>query len=288
MFHPHANRLLTCTVVSCLLMATIAGCSSSSETRRGKLSDAMEKASEENKGDRKVPTEPAQPTPVAVGNVETRLNPTDTSVQSGPEQQKDITTDSLRERPSSRMWLGIRLGGGTLKAGDFEGIGEFGVSAGSYISDRFYGEVWGFFSSSTLIETAALNKSIKDGVIITGIGLEGKYFLTPSYTFLGPYLLLGMNFSHMSWDYQNAITANKYDNSGNVIGTDRITSDALSGLDMFVGAGLHLFQFSGFHVGAELAPGLILWSNATSEGFDNDVFKTFFYLKFRVHINFGL
>lgn len=282
------KKSITLLFTVCFSLCFIVGCSSTNETRRGKLSDAMDKASEENKEDRKVPTEPSHPTPVAEGAVNSEETSPDTSSQPIPERHEDVRPESSQGKSLSPLWVGLRFGGGTLKAGAFEAIGEFGILVGSYFGDRAYGEVWGFFSAASLTETASLNKSIKDGVAIFGIGIEGKYFLTPSYTFMGPYLLGGLNFSHMTWDYRKAITANTYDNYGNVIRSDRITNDGLSGLDMFVGAGFHLFQFSGLHIGAEITPGLILWSNTTSEGFDNDVFNTFFYLKLRAHVSFGL
>jgi len=40
--------------------------------------------------------------------------------------------------------------------------------------------------------------------------------------------------------------------------------------------------------GAELVPGIIFWGWNTYEGFENDVFNPFLYLKLRLVINFDI
>ncbi|MBI3004277.1 MAG: hypothetical protein HYY49_02540 [Ignavibacteriales bacterium] len=270
-----------------LFMVFFTGCAGSDETRRGSLGDAMDKASDENKGRRKVQTEPAYPPPEPEVIVESGAVHYDISDATSNDRE-DNPTLAQDEKSSISPWLGLKIGGGSLKAKDFNSIGELGLTLGTYIDSHFYVELWGYLGGSSLTETSSLVKSVKDGVGFAGIGVEGKYFLTPSHTFLGPYGLAGISFFGMSWDYKNPIVADKYDDFGNVIGPETIYRDDLSGLDLFVGVGFHVAQFSWAQLGGEITSGVMLWSSTTGEGFDNDIFDPFTYVKLRFHLNIAI
>ena len=78
-----------------------------------------------------------------------------------------------------------------------------------------------------------------------------------------------------------------YDEYGNALGMETISSDGLSGFEIYAGLGLNVVQTDGFQLGAEALPGLIAWGGETSEGFDNDVFHTFYYTKLKFFLRFG-
>ena len=104
---------------------------------------------------------------------------------------------------------------------------------------------------------------------------------------MGLYLCAGLGYTYMRWSYKNPFQAMAYGEYGDELGMDTISSDGLSGFELYTGLGLNLVQTEGFQLGAEALPGLIIWGGETSEGFDNDVFDTFYYTKLKIFLRFG-
>ena len=50
-----------------------------------------------------------------------------------------------------------------------------------------------------------------------------------------------------------------YDEYGNEMGMDMISSDGASGFELYAGLGLNVVQTEGFQLGGEVLPGLIAW-----------------------------
>ncbi|HLF19976.1 MAG TPA: hypothetical protein VI704_04225, partial [Bacteroidota bacterium] len=115
--------------------------------------------------------------------VEMEPAPPDTSAWHEREGDEDFISYPPKKEDSKPAWVGLRIGGGTLKAADFNGIGELGITLGTYFDDQIYGELWGYIGGSSLTGSSPLNKSITESVTFAGLGAEGKYFLTPSHTF---------------------------------------------------------------------------------------------------------
>jgi len=129
--------------------------------------------------------------------------------------------------------------------------------------------------------TSVLKQSLDGGITLLNLGLIYRWFSTPEHTFLGQYFTLGLKYNYMIW-------ADTYDDWGNVTGTEKITYDRLSGFEFFSGIGFHILQVEEIQIGGEFSPGVIFWFGETSEGFENDVFSTFWYVKFKVLVNFRI
>jgi len=136
--------------------------------------------------------------------------------------------------------------------------------------------------------TSVLKQSLDGGITLLNLGLIYRWFSTPEHTFLGQYFTLGLKYNYMIWSYKNPIWADTYDDWGNVTGTEKITYDRLSGFEFFSGIGFHILQVEEIQIGGEFSPGVIFWFGETSEGFENDVFSTFWYVKFKVLVNFRI
>lgn len=274
-----------------LAMALLLSCSGSGANRRGKLSDAMGKTSDKHQGDRKAETEPApdRETDENVERAET-ASPPDSGVTATGEEAEEASLAGEDTSPnsdiSSSWWTTLSFGKALTTQEGFAGLNQFNLTFGNYLSWRWRGEVVLGGGWAPVEESSELRNSLKKNVVILSFGLGAKYYLTRQHTFLGNYLLGGLNFSFMFWEYKNAITADVYDDYGNVTGTEEIHSDNIGGLDIYLGIGFNLAQSSRFQLGLEAVPGILLWDDKTRQGFDNDVFKPAAYAKLKVVVNF--
>jgi hypothetical protein len=238
-------------------------CSSFTGVRRGKLSDAMDKASDEHEGDR---------------TVDTDFEPGDYYYEYEETTGTEETTDDFEAKiDSSIEKMGLTysfMGGpGLIKGDDFFGLNHFNASIGTYLGEYHRLELFAGFAWAPVQKTSKLNKSLESGVLMLNAGINYKLFLTPKHTFLGQYVMLGAAYNKMFWSYKNSLQ----DEYGDIIG-----ADGLDGIEIFTGIGLHLIQTKIFQIGGEIVPGIVIWGWLTDEGFDNDVFSPFWEIKFRV------
>lgn len=297
------NKLIALGLMMLLIMALLPGCSSSGANRRGKLSDAVGKASDKHQGDRKAETKPAPnreteddgetetvpAKPAGKASVKTASPPDSGVAANRPNVEeatpagKDTSMDSIFARPS---WFSLSFGKALTTQDGFAGLNQFNFMFGGYSSQRGRVEAVIGVGWAPVDEGSELRNSLEDNVIILSIGVAGKYYFTPRHTFLGNYFLGGLSLNLMLWKYKNPIEADVYDDYGNVTGTEEIDSDHIGGLDIYLGIGFNLAQTRRFQLGVEAVPGILLWGIQTHEGFDNDVFKAAAYAKLKVVVNF--
>ena len=273
----------------CLVIITalfLQSCVGTEKHRSGKLSDAMEEASDEHKGERKVNT---QPDP----DDEDEDDDIDYSVGVGSHSSSLVANDSLTadsaliDVESDLNWFTLSGGTGLLKKDDFFGLNHASLALGAYAAQRHYFEVYVGISWAPVQETSMLSESLDGGVTLLQIGGGYKFYTTPRHTFLGLYLCAGLGYAYMRWSYKNPFEAMAYDENGNELGMETISGDGVSGFEMFAGLGINLIQSKNFQLGAEVLPGLITWGGETSEGFNNDIFDTFYYTKLKLSLRFG-
>jgi len=273
-----------------LLIAFFSNCASSSHHhRRGKLSDAMEKASDESE-DREVDTEPdPDPDYYYEEDDDEYIYQSFSDDTLNQQQSSDMHPEIMdTDLESSPAWISIKGGTGFIKGKDFFGFNHFNLAAGTFPIPQHRVEFNAGFAWAPLQQTSTLKKSLDGGVTLLNLGLNYKWFTTPEHTFLGQYFSFGFKYNYMIWSYKNPILADYYDDWGNYEGTEEITGDGLSGFEFYSGIGFHVMQVKGFQIGTEVSPGVIFWVWETTEGFENDVFSTFWYVKFKVLINFRI
>lgn len=280
------QKLIVLGLMMLLIMALLPGCSGSGANRRGKLSDAMEKASDKHHGDRKTETKPP-PAPETGENTvslpDSEVTATQVEVERTSLPGEDTSPDS---DITSWGWTTLSFGTALTTQDGFAGLNQFNLTLGNYIAQRWRAEVVLGGGWAPMKEGSDLHNSLKKNVIILSIGLTAKYYLTPGHTFLGNYLLAGLSYDRMFWEYKNPITADVYDEYGNVINTEKIHSDNIGGTDIYLGIGFNLAQTRRFQLGLEAVPGILLWGSQTWGKFDNDVFKPAVYAKLKVVFNF--
>lgn len=257
------------------------GCASS---RRGKLSDAMEKASDDYEGERVIESEDTEDDDEYYYDDDDEYEYD--SVEHDDEQLVS-EYDSVPPKTSSKInRFGITFGSGLLHSDEYYGLNHFNLNFHTGKHDNVY--FTGGFSWAPIQETSELTRSIKGNIKLLNIGIGFQKYTTPPYTFMGQYFYGGINFNYMFWSYNNPIEIIDYDTGSDYYSSTTIRSDRLKGLEFYAGVGIHLIQTKSFRIGGSLSPGVILWFWDTDEGFSNDVFDPFFYLKFKIHLTFGI
>jgi hypothetical protein len=252
---------------------SLQGCCSSflSGGHRGRLSDAMEKASDDYEGEREVETEDDWQEDES--EVETVISE-DYSSTSLTGQSSVSPADSSNQM--SGKVFSMSGGPGLLSGEDFYGYHHANLGFGLcsrqlHIFQLYVGYMWVPVST-----TGTLHRSLNNGVLLLQAGAEIKYFMTPHYTFMGQYFIGGLAIHYMFWSYKNTIYADG----------ESINSDSMSGFELYAGVGINLMQTRYFQLGGECLPGMILWSKETRRGFENDVFGPFWHIKLRINVNF--
>ena len=281
-------KLVTFCIIISFIVILFQSCFGSSHHRRGKLSDAMDKASDESE-DREVETEPDPDPDYYYEDEEDEYIyhsfSDDSSDQDYEQMQPEIIGTDVESSPT---WFSIRGGTGLIKGKDFFGFNHFNIAFGDFLQPRHRVEFNAGFAWAPIQHTSVLKQSLDGGVTLLNLGLNYKWFTTPGHTFLGQYFSFGFKYNYMLWSYKNPILADYYDDWGKYEGTDEISNDGLSGFEFYTGLGFHVLQVKGFQIGTEVSPGVIFWVWETTEGFENDVFSTFWYVKFKVLVNFRI
>jgi hypothetical protein len=262
-------------------------CFGTNKNRRGKLSDAMEEASDEHESERKVDTQPDPDDEdddyiIGIVSEPDAFVETDSAYYEPPPEQ---VVDIVEEKRT--IWLTLAGGTGLLKEEDFYGLNHFNLALGAFFAERHYLELLACIGSAPIQETSLLSESLDSGVLLLQLGAGYKFYMTPPHTFMGFYFTGGLGYAYMRWSYKNPFEAMAYDEYGDELGMETISSDGVSGFELYAGIGLNVVQTEGFQLGGEVLPGLIAWGGETSEGFDNDVFDTFYYTKLKFFIRFG-
>ena len=260
-----------------LMIGLLAGCASSGGKRRGSLSDGVEKASDNNDGDRRVHTTYDPPEPSH--NYNDDYNRQEDRFLGGSSYNDDDDGTFFINKPS---FFTLKLGTGLLSHEHFYALNGFTLETGWKVEDNGKFSFYGGVEHAPVKETDEFSSSLRDGTTIGRLGLEIKYLTSPDYTFLGHYFSLGLGTNLMGWSYKNPLVA--WDDYGN---EELIYNDMLQGYEIYIGTGVNIFNPYKVKLGTEVTAGVILWDWTTMEGFDNDLFSPFFYLKLRLLFGIG-
>jgi hypothetical protein len=266
------RKMKTYYLLSVLLLTTCMafGCAVTGQrrSRHARLSEAMEKASDNHSGDRRIETatrRPYEPRPHRI-DAPHRLHDRETLETASP--AAPLPSPGKEKEP----WLiGLSAGYGVIRGDDIYQLNQVDLSVGGYLDEHQRLEGFVGIGYPLIDETADLNSSIDD-IWFVNLGGCYKYFTTPRHTFLGHYFIVGLAFTQLYWSYENAIQ----------LDDETIRNDSLQGLELFAGMGLNLAQTERFQLGLEALPSMTLWESQTDKGFDNDVFGNFYTVKVRL------
>jgi hypothetical protein len=235
----------------------------------------MDKSSDDHKGDRKVADSREE---------QDTVQTSDSLTFSG-----SVTETSGAEDKPHAKYLGLRVQSGLLYSSHYSNITGFSVALARHGKSKHRDA---FKVGAAVIPTTAesdLGGSIGD-IFQLHLGYQHRWYSTPDYTWMGLFLLAGFNVKLMFWSYRNAVYSNVYDEDGNLIETDKVTTDGLPGLLVDLGCGWSMLQGKYFKASLELIAGGTLYSPSTLEGFNNDVFVADAYIKavFEILLKLGL
>ena len=309
------NRVIM--IILLLTLLLLESCSTTSSRRKnhrtkGKLSKAIRKSSDKNEGDRVAGTREDNDFECddedddfsfnlfsalfLSGDTEIEENSEDSSsvvyrqkddgfmdFKEDEEKEKNPNLQRNTETIKFPSIWGFRGGSGLLNNKDTYGYNHFEVFAGHYDKKTRSAIVFSLgLANSPIQEDQKLHSSLNGGISILNFDFTFRKYTTPHYTFLGNYFFAGLGGSYLMWNYRNEIEIE--DTDGDVV--ERISSDSVGGFNLFGGIGFNIIQTNFFHIGGELSPGLILGEYETYEGFENDSFGHFYYLKATVIIDF--
>ncbi len=241
--------------------------------RTANLKDAMKKSSNKYFGNRKV-SGYVHKSNDSKNNDNFKKAEVRIITKPNPEKNKIVLFDSTY----SKM-VAFRFGTGFLNSKEFYGLSHFSFLKGVYSSKKHDAILFHFgLTQSPVQQTSDINYSISGGIFELSVGGEHRKYLTSSYVFLGNYLHVGGNLDFMTWKYKNTIYVDEYDDYGNLT-TKSVNSDGLFGLDFFCGTGIDINQTKRKHLGLEITPGIQIWFPITTQGFKNNYFYPYFYLK---------
>jgi hypothetical protein len=205
--------------ISTLLLLTLTSCSPSTR-RAGNLSDAMDKASDDYKGERKVEA--------VVETEEPEYIPADSTFIEF-EQHGESGEDG---KPLKDLWLGLKFGTGVMNTESFYGLTSFALTGNQFIADKNslsfdlgleYSPLQTTRTTEFDPEEDKIVKALEGGVITLFAGMNFRYYTTPKHTFIGNYFSAGAGVKSMFWSYKNPIEISEYSvyryESGNFLGT---------------------------------------------------------------------
>jgi len=274
--------------------------SSRSRTPRGKLGDAMEKASDDHKGERKVKTDEREAEHYYVEEEDDQ----ETTVMTVQRMQFDSTkVDS----PLFGKYQGLEPGRQSVQSDSTKVASleeqrkgwsiifkyEFGLNGRDYFlrmnqtelgvggfSGRVAGYLYVGYGWNVTNDKTFIGKAVESPVSEYLLGFELHYYTTPEWTFIGHHVFGGFNGGLMTWTYKNPI---EIEDTGEIIKGDNIER-----YHLYAGTGINIIQTKYFNLGGYATAGVRLYKDITGEGFENDQFKTEGFVKLGLRLEIGL
>ncbi len=267
--------------------------------QRPTVSEAMEKASDDYEGERTINLNNQYIQPDSLKYLDyykdddgevvyitdtTGVNAIETLVMLGgflADFISGINEDDTTGR-SYPAYAGLTLARGLMDGGNIDRVSMVTLSGGMYFSEHFRagGTIGGNFLR--VQDGTYLRNAVGDNMTIINAGVNATWYTTPRYTALGNYFTAGATLSFLIWEYENSlqVTNSGYNREWGANSDNTVTSDLLSGFEIYGGVGINLIQTPFLHIGLEAIPGVIFWEQKTSEGFADDTFNAFPYVKF--------
>lgn len=256
-YAPRARKVTLAVAFAVTLAMAGTSCMTASGASRGSLSDAMNKARDDNEGSRSVP--------------------------SGPPRSNDITPPANsdrdapvvgRSRPDSEaaepvqwdgdLFFGARGGINAVSSipRDADGWGDLliGLSGNTMDVD--------FFAGVKVVnprEGSSIELSTRDNLLFFRAGGEMRFLPFGDSDAFAPYFGVGLGGFAMFWEYQNPVYSNG----------DKIYGDAISGVSLSASAGLYVIRSRHVNVALSVTPEISFFYDTTFQGFTNDYFAPY-------------
>ncbi len=297
--------------INCLITSCSTFNNKPRKSRKGKLSGAMERASDTYSGNREVNEEKKQkkstPLPESDNTISiynksykdieiyvennNESDKKDNSSQLEPEHESinhssnnnfnETSKKNEPENPSADNTKKdkdedpVLISAGYYKkvvnSEHFNEIDCLNIALGGYFDQFTRFELEIGIGSATVLSSSNIADSIDNDLFFLQMGINYKYFKNPRYTLIGIYFKYNFSMINLYYNYKNTITVAETN--------EAINSDVLRGIQISAGGGINFLQTESFQIGYEASVGLISYEQYTDEGFDNDIFDSSTYLK---------
>lgn len=250
-------------LASALAVALLSSCMTSPVRHRGNLSDAMEAARDDHKGDRTVNDDHRRDEPDR-DYIERQRRERERE----REMENDQDLQGTGASPSislSDIHFGFRGGSSLTNGSDIVTTFDGDLLLGIPVSKSVELDLFAGLKVAKAEAGSDLDASVKDSILFLKAGLEGRYAPFPKRTVFSPYLMGGLGAYGMFWSFRNAVKSEG----------DVIQSDSLGGLLLYAGLGADLVRTKRLRIGLNLIQDAYLFSDVTSQGFTNDVFSSY-------------
>lgn len=247
-----------------------------SKKKRGSLSDAIDKASDENKGSRVVDSKPSNRDEE---NEEEEKEDNEKENLKHPKHQNENTRskqedDEVESNKPIETKIGLSLQISKIYSDNFQQLNE--ISFNYYLmnendNNKMSFSLSGQIGKFAIQDGAQLKKSINNDVVHAVFGL-GLYYNLSKRTYIETHL----GFGNLNWTYKNAI----------ISGDDRIYSDNLSTYQFGNDISIYLILSESIVVKPSIGYRFLIFGCETLEGFENDYFTNFSQIHFKVSFLF--
>lgn len=201
--------------------------------------------------------------------------------------EKSIAFENDEWRDNKRLYdedtgrsgyISPRISGGAYFGEDFSNYGGGGIAFGYDIDTKQTVELDFALARVETDGNGSVTKLFDNDAQILSAAINYRYFFTPRHAFPGTYILLGLAYNGLNWDYKEGVQ----DQDGRAI-----TGDDLDGTEISAGLGITLFSARNIDLRFEMIPSLVLWEDNTGKGLDHN-FNPTRLVKFRVACDFYL
>lgn len=251
----HVYRMYKLVLVSTVLIFLVS-CTTSSPYNRGPLSEGMDKSRDDYEGEREVESE--------YDGEDAKSHSRDQDDSAGTAESGVVLTDE-------GFYLGARGGNSWYGAPYFDSLFDTELLLGTRENTTEF-LLFGGIKAVEAKPESDIADSVDGGVVFFRGGLEVRYYPISQLRFFSPYILGQIGGLYMYWSFKNPISA----------GTDTIFNDAVGGLILATGAGIHLIDTEAFRLGCAVIPEVHLFTSETHQGFQNDVFDAYGTLRWAI------
>ena len=216
---------------------------------------------------------------------------TDSAARTPPDTSSTTprAVESARWRVRERKqwsYAGLRIAGGLKYSSHYGNVTGMSFVWASHYNRQRRAALYAGAALLPAREDSDLLGSIRD-LFQLHLGFQHRSYFTPDHTFAGIFVPVDFVVKSVFWKYKNDVFSRVYNEHGDYLYTDSISSDGLWGVSLGSGIGLSLIQTRWFRLTGEASCGATLYGFRTHEGFSNDVFAGDLFAQIAVEIVFG-
>jgi hypothetical protein len=253
----HAFRATLAAAFAAILALAGTSCMTSPGAYRGSLSDAMNKARDDNEGSRSVPSKPPKNREVAPPVHSDKEAPVTGRSRPDTEESEPVEWDG-------DLFFGAR--GGIVALSSIpraaDGWGDLLVGSSGETMDAV---LFAGMKAVMPSDGSSLDLSTRESLLFFRAGGEMRFLPFGESDAFAPYFGAGVSAFAMFWQFQNPVYS---------LG-DRIDGDAISGVTLSASAGLYVIRSEHVNVALSVTPEVSFFYDTTFQGFANDWFAPY-------------